>query len=1067
MQMQTDKIDGDIVIPNDEYERELAQQRLDDELRLADAAVTSLASKAAREGPGDLEAAIEPSGVDRGLTATPLSARGKCVRCDPDCWGSRRHRKKCAHKRRSRKRNRHKSRRRGKWRKKGRRKGGRRRKNRRLQKKWAYQHARRNTTRARQRGSNPITKITTNSIGSSPTSTTGRVVQLPSSAPHHRQKRAATARLDRIWAHGVIPYQIDDEFSAEHKALFKQAMQHWENATCIKFVEREPELHPDWIVFAVRECGCCSFVGRRGNGEQAISIGKNCDKFGIVVHELGHVVGFWHEHTRPDRDHHVEIFTENIMEGQDFNFNKMTGEDVDSRGLPYDYESIMHYARNTFSKNSYLDTILPRVRHGPNMPQIGQRLRLSQGDIAQTMRMYNCSACGETLQMSNGTFSAPPPQLRPNHGHSCEWRITATHGERIVLNISDLDIHSSDGCETDYLEVRDGYWHHSALLGRFCGSGSVPELVVSTGRRLLVTYVVTERSAERQGFTANYTAVCGGELKLREGVLESPNYPDYYRPNQDCVWLITVEEGHQVAFEFTAFEVENHDTCLYDYVEVRNGPTSDSPLVGKYCGYQVPEAITSSGNHLWVRFVSDGSVPKPGFAAHFMTELDECSGPNHGCEHNCVNTRGSFRCSCRIGYELHSDGKRCEEACGGTIEADNGTVTSPSFPDLYPRNKYCIWELIAAPNHRITLNLTHFDLEGSNVSHQECDYDRLEVSSVLPGGKLRPHGTFCGSNIPPAISSETNKLQLTFLTDSSVEKTGFAGVFITDKDECWDDNGGCQHRCINTIGSFMCACDNGFMLHENGKDCKEGGCKHEIDTPSGEVSSPEYPETYPSKKDCVWHFSTTPGHRIRLVFNEFDLEHHQECTYDHVTVYDGDSENSTVLGTFCGAKTPHPVIASRNEMYMTFTSDASVQRKGFIGTHSTVCGGYLFAEHEVQHLYSHAKYGDENYGNRAECTWTIEAPVGYYVRLRFLTFELEHEQDCGYDNVKVVDGFDETAHMPHKYCGNEIPPPIVSTDEVLRVIFKTDDTMNAKGFSASYEIIDAYQRPDLEGSKKH
>lgn len=36
-------------------------------------------------------------------------------------------------------------------------------------------------------------------------------------------------------------------------------------------------------------CSCCSFVGKRGNGGQAISIGKNCDKFGIVVHELGHV----------------------------------------------------------------------------------------------------------------------------------------------------------------------------------------------------------------------------------------------------------------------------------------------------------------------------------------------------------------------------------------------------------------------------------------------------------------------------------------------------------------------------------------------------------------------------------------------------------------------------------------------------------------------------------------------------------------------------------------------------------------------------------------------------------
>lgn len=51
---------------------------------------------------------------------------------------------------------------------------------------------------------------------------------------------------------------------------------------------------------------------------QAISIGKNCDKFGIVVHELGHVVGFWHEHTRPDRDGHVAIFKENILSGKFF-----------------------------------------------------------------------------------------------------------------------------------------------------------------------------------------------------------------------------------------------------------------------------------------------------------------------------------------------------------------------------------------------------------------------------------------------------------------------------------------------------------------------------------------------------------------------------------------------------------------------------------------------------------------------------------------------------------------------------------------------------------------------------
>jgi len=79
-------------------------------------------------------------------------------------------------------------------------------------------------------------------------------------------------------------------------------------------------------------------VGKRSEGAQAISIGKNCDKFGIVVHELGHVIGFWHgkmtvvnfssffilkkyrinfqEHTRPDRDAYVDIFYRNIQQGK-------------------------------------------------------------------------------------------------------------------------------------------------------------------------------------------------------------------------------------------------------------------------------------------------------------------------------------------------------------------------------------------------------------------------------------------------------------------------------------------------------------------------------------------------------------------------------------------------------------------------------------------------------------------------------------------------------------------------------------------------------------------------------
>ena len=42
-----------------------------------------------------------------------------------------------------------------------------------------------------------------------------------------------------------------------------------------------------------------------------------------------------------------------------------------------------------------------------------------------------------------------------------------------------------------------------------------------------------------------------------------------------------------------------------------------------------------------------------------------------------------------------------------------------------------------------------------------------------------------------------------------------------------------------------------------------------------------------------------------------------------------------MLGKFCGSKTPHPIIATSNQLLMIFQSDASIQRKGFTATHST------------------------------------------------------------------------------------------------------------------------------------
>ena len=88
--------------------------------------------------------------------------------------------------------------------------------------------------------------------------------------------------------------------------------------------------------------------------------------------------------------------------GQHYNFNKLTALEVNSLGEDYDYGSIMHYARNTFARATYVDTILPRKK--PDMvvrPEIGQRVRLSPGDIAQANKLYRCPCKYLTIMRHN------------------------------------------------------------------------------------------------------------------------------------------------------------------------------------------------------------------------------------------------------------------------------------------------------------------------------------------------------------------------------------------------------------------------------------------------------------------------------------------------------------------------------------------------------------------------------------------------------------------------------------------------------------------------------------------
>lgn len=63
-------------------------------------------------------------------------------------------------------------------------------------------------------------------------------------------------------------------------------------------------------------------------------------------------------------------------------------------------------------------------------------------------------------------------------------------------------------------------------------------------------------------------------------------------------------------------------------MEVRDGGSESSPLLGRFCGYDKPDDIKSGSNQLWLKFVSDGSVNKAGFSANFFRGQEVLSDTN-------------------------------------------------------------------------------------------------------------------------------------------------------------------------------------------------------------------------------------------------------------------------------------------------------------------------------------------------------------------------------------------------------------------------------------------------------
>ena len=182
------------------------------------------------------------------------------------------------------------------------------------------------------------------------------------------------------WPAAVIPYTIDP--ALPDTARVTDAIRVWEASTRVRFVSRtatNAANYPNYVTFEPTPEGCFTSVGL-SSGQRKVSLESGCS-MGNTVHEIGHVLGLYHEQGREDRDGFVRILWENVIPGKESQFEKKVtyADDV----LAYDYDSIMHYSAYAFSANGEptIETLGGQT--------IGRRDGLSAGDIASIGRIYS------------------------------------------------------------------------------------------------------------------------------------------------------------------------------------------------------------------------------------------------------------------------------------------------------------------------------------------------------------------------------------------------------------------------------------------------------------------------------------------------------------------------------------------------------------------------------------------------------------------------------------------------------------------------------------------------------
>lgn len=204
-----------------------------------------------------------------------------------------------------------------------------------------------------------------------------------------------------------------------------------------------------------------------------------------------------------------------------------------------------------------------------------------------------------------------------------------------------------------------------------------------------------------------------------------------YQNNLSCSWLIAPSDPEydsikSLKLTFLKLDIDTGADTLYLY----DGVNATAPLIGKFTGSTIPGTITSTGNRVFIKFITNSSIGKDGWQLDFESILPVyCSGTT-------------------------------------ILTESYGEIDDGSGLKNYNSNSVCKWKITPTSGLPVTLAFNSFNTFDSQ--------DNLKVYDLVTQELL---GNFSGNQIPSPVTALSGKMYLIFTTNSAGNADGWSGYY--------------------------------------------------------------------------------------------------------------------------------------------------------------------------------------------------------------------------------------------------------------------------------------------------